>query len=309
MRAPYIDIRDASRYDVVVLGVPIDYGVSFRSGQRFGPRAIRESSFWHRLDGSVFVDLATGATVRAGALTLADLGDLALWPADPRRNNERIAQVVGEMRSAALPVVLGGDHSITYASFVGCKRALEQAGRLPVGLLHFDAHLDLEREYSTLPKIHHGSFLGELVRNEHLRGEHVVSIGARGLDIAEFRQFAVDRGIRLYAAAEVRRRTLASVLREACEVLSERCAAVYVTFDIDVVDPAQAPGTGTPVFGGLAAEDVLSAVPALKGLPMAAIDLVEVCPPFDPSGLTAVLAADLLWQVLAFGHARAARQS
>src|SRR5512134_340326 len=97
MRAPHITVDDVPRYDVVALGVPLDYGVSFRSGQRFGPRAIRESSFWHRLDGSAYVDLATDTARRANSLTVADLGDVALWPADPQRNNERIAEVVAQV--------------------------------------------------------------------------------------------------------------------------------------------------------------------------------------------------------------------
>jgi arginase family enzyme len=91
------------------------------------------------------------------------------------------------------------------------------------------------------------------------------------------------------------------VVGEACSRLAAQCAAVYVTFDVDVIDPAQAPGTGTPVVGGLAAEDVLAALPVLKGLRMAAFDLVEVCPPLDPSGATAIVAAEVLWQVLSFG--------
>lgn len=301
MRAPYVAMDEAAGYDVVVLGVPLDYAVSFRSGQRHGPRAIREATFWHRLAGGVYMDLATRTPREATRLTIADLGDAVLWPADPERNIDRIAQTVRAARSAAFPVILGGDHSLTYAAFLGCREALAQRGVAPVGLLHFDAHLDVEREYLTLPRVHHGNFLGELVREGHVRGEHVVSIGARGIEAAECARFVDDHGIRLYGAGEVRERTLAAILAEACATLAARCAAVYVTFDIDAIDPAQAPGTGTPVAGGLNAHDVLSVLPALARLPLAAFDLVEVCPPLDPSGLTAVVAADLLWQVLAFG--------
>lgn len=301
MRAPYIRIEDAARQDVVVVGVPVDYGVSYRHGQRFAPRAIREASFWNRLDGEEFVDLSTAASHRSNSLKIGDIGDIVLWPANPERNNEQVTAVVGTVRSAAFPVILGGDHSITYAGFLGCKRALERHGRAPVGLLHFDAHLDFEEEYLTLPPVHHGNVIGELVRNGHVRGEHVISIGVRGFEPRASRKSAEDFGVTLYSAREVRTRTLTSVLEETGEVLSRRCAALYVTFDIDVIDPAQAPGTGTPVFGGLLAEDVLSAIPALRRLPVAGVDIVEVCPPLDPSGLTAVTAAELLWQLLAFG--------
>jgi agmatinase len=301
MRAPHVGLEDAAGYDVVVLGVPLDYGVSFRAGQRHGPRAIREATFWHRLEGGAFVDLASGTRHDANALTVADLGDVVLWPADPDRNTERITQTVGAARAAAFPVVLGGDHSITYAAFLGCQHALAGRGVSPIGLLHFDAHLDVEREYLTLPPVHHGNFLGELVRQGHLRGEHVVSIGGRGIETQEGARFLEERRITLFGAGAVRTRGLPAVVGEACSRLAAQCAAVYVTFDVDVIDPAQAPGTGTPVVGGLAAEDVLAALPVLKGLRMAAFDLVEVCPPLDPSGATAIVAAEVLWQVLSFG--------
>ncbi|WP_165423113.1 arginase family protein [Ktedonosporobacter rubrisoli] len=303
LRTPYIHLNEAQDYDVAILGIPVDYGTTVRSGQRFAPRAIREYSFYNYAEDEMLFDLSTDEPLTAARLLIGDLGDIAVWPANPEKTNEAIIQTVCQVRTTTFPFIFGGDHSITYATFLGCKQALDRQGQMPLGLLHFDAHLDVDEDFLTMPRVHHGNVFGQLIREGHLQGEHVVSIGIRGLDYLRCARFAKNAGIKQYTAEEVRKHTLETIMNEAIALLKNTCRAVYVTFDIDCIDPSQAPGTGTPVFGGLLLQEVLPALRLLSQLPVVAFDLVELSPSLDTTGITTVAASEILWQFLAFGLA------
>lgn len=300
MASPYIDLTEIQGYDVGVLGVPVDYGTSYRQGARNAPRAIRDHSHWDRVDGSEYVDVDSGIMSVSNNLKIGDLGDLLVSPGDAERTSSEITRVVEMIRRGLFPLILGGDHSITHPAFIGCKRALSEDEQ-PIGILKFDAHPDVEEDYLTLPKVWHGNPFRKLIEEGHLDGKHLVNIGLRGLLPKKWMDYMNDHGITNFTVPEIRRRGMDQVIQDAIRILRERCASVYVTFDIDCIDPADAPGTGTPSFGGIRAEEAIHAVRQLGELPVKGFDLVEVNPDFDQTGRTQIVACDLLWNLLSFG--------
>lgn len=300
MKSPYIDLAEMQSYDVGVLGVPVDYGTSYRQGARNAPRAIRDHSHWDRVDGSEYIDVDSGVKLVSNNLKIGDLGDLLVSPGDAEKTNSEIAKVVEAIRIELFPLILGGDHSITHPSFIGCQKALSEAEK-PIGILKFDAHPDVEENYLTLPTVWHGNTFRKLIEEGHLDGSHLINIGLRGLVPKKWMDYMNDQGITNFTVPEIRRRGIDQIIKDAIRILRERCSSVYVTFDIDCIDPVDAPGTGTPSFGGIRAEEAIYAVRQLGGLPVKGFDLVEMNPDFDPTGRTQVATCDLLWNFLSFG--------
>lgn len=301
MGAPFISLKEAHKYDVAAIGVPVDFGASYRLGAKYAPRRIREYSFWDRVDGTIYYDLDINKVRKSNKLKIADLGDINIWPGNAKRNDDEIIQVISAIRKKTFPLVLGGDHSITYSSFIGCQKGLRHRDANSIGLLHFDAHLDTEDKYLTMPEIWHGNPFRELIKRKYLKGEHMVTIGPRDVVDHRWYEFVKENGITLFTSREVRLKGIISVMKEVIELLKSRCSYVYVTFDIDSIDISQAPGTGTPSGGGLFAEDIIIAMRMLRTLPIVGFDLVELNPKYDVSGATSVLACSILWNFLAFG--------
>lgn len=300
MRSPYIKIDELENINVAVVGVPVDQNVSYRNGQRFGPRAIREATFWDSINGQEYWDFGEEAFIQSNDLVIGDLGDVVVYPGDSERTNKSIISTLDSIRSKAFPITLGGDHSITYGAFIGCNRALKDKYS-SIGLLHFDAHPDIEEEYRTLARIHHGNVIGSLIREGYLDGHNVVTIGLRGHEPKEWTEFSKNEGMKRYSMMDIHRKTLSAILDESIQYLQKKCDGVYLTFDIDCIDPSQAPGTGTPEFGGIKVEEFFLCMKQLKRLPLIGFDLVEVSPPLDTSGITVVAACEILWHFLSFG--------
>lgn len=300
MRSPYVGIDQLDEYDVGVIGVPVDYGVSYREGAKYGPRSIREHSHWDRVTREQFHDLETGQTIVSQSLKLADVGDVHISPGDPEKTNNDISRAVEEIRQRVFPLILGGDHSITYAAFRGCVKALPDDQK-PVGVLHFDGHPDVEKSYLTLPRVWHGNPFRVLMEEGHLDGKNMVTIGPRGLMPQKWMDYIREQGVTLFSTPEIRRQGLPNVIQKTIAHLRERCVAVYISFDIDCIDPAHAAGTGTPSIGGLRAEEIMPVMRKLSELPVVGFDLTEVNPVLDPSGLTSIVSSDLLWNFLSFG--------
>lgn len=300
MRSPYVSTDELDPYDVGVLGVPVDHGVSYRAGAKDAPRWIREHSHWDRVEGLDYVDLDDSATpLQPHTLQIADVGDVHIHPGDAEATNRAIEAAVREVRRSSFPLVLGGDHSITYASVKGCAGAVE-ASRDDIGILHFDAHTDVETSYLTLPRVWHGNPFRMLIEDRIIHGSNLVTIGPRGLLPAKWMDFIKQEGINLFTMQEVVKEGLDSVIDRAIGLLRERCAKVYLTFDIDCIDPCDAPGTGTPSSGGIRAHEINRVMRQLGEVPLIGFDLTEVNPHFDPSGRTAIIACDLLWNFLSF---------
>jgi agmatinase len=269
------------------VGAPTDDLVSDRPGTRFAPRAIRAASCPPGPHLEAKVDAFR-------ELRIVDYGDAAVVPADPTRTHEAIEQLVGEVVDAGVvPVVLGGDHSITEANV----RAVATRRR-PVGLLHFDTHADTGFEVFGVERSH-GTPMYRLVEAGHVEPARYAQIGLRGYWPTE-QEFAwqAKRGISSFFMHEVRDRGIRAVLEDALTIVGG--GPVFVTVDIDVLDPAFAPGTGTPEPGGMTTADLLWAVrEAAFRLDVVGADLVEVIPTgVGSSDITALVGERVVRELL-----------
>lgn len=276
--------------DVAILGAPTDELVTNRPGARFGPQAIRNADYlWGTSRPNIDVGLDPFEI-----LTVVDHGDVEVVPGYPERTHRAIREAVGAIAGAgAVPIVLGGDHSIAHPD-VGAVAAHLQPE--PVGLIHFDAHADDAYEE---PRLSHGTPLRLLVEEGSLRGEHVVQAGLRGYwpPPSDF-EWARSQGFRWFLMDDIQGRGVEPVVEEVLRGL-EGLPHVFLSVDIDVCDPAFAPGTGTPEPGGLQARELLRAVRRIaSSAPLAGVEVVEVSPPFDPAGITALLAHRVVLEVL-----------
>jgi len=276
--------------DVAVVGAPFDEAVTYRPGARFGPRAIRDAGYAAGLP-----HLSAGISPFE-VLKIVDYGDAAVIPADPERSHRAIRGIVGEIaRAGVVPVVLGGDHSIAHPD-VGAVADVVRPE--PLGLVHFDAHAD-DAENLHGVRRSHGTPMRLLVEEGSLLGRHVVQIGLRGYwpGPQEF-AWAREQGFRWYLADEVFARGIDAVTDDTVRHLGS-LPNVFLSVDIDVCDPAFAPGTGTPEPGGLAAADLLRAVRRLSAaLPIRGMEVVEVSPPYDHAEITALLAHRVVLEAL-----------
>lgn len=283
MRLPHIP--DASRLDVALIGVPFDGGTTYRPGTRFGPRHIREQSAIIRPYNPV------QNVSPFDCLRVADYGDLSVNPLSIEDTFKRITTELKEVLDAAtIPICVGGDHSI----LLPILRAIH-AAHGPVALIQLDAHSDTWDEYWGM-KYSHGTPVRRAIEEGLLAEPHILQIGLRGqLYDANDLDYAREHNISMITAEEFHERGL-SIIREKLKSFEGR--KVYLSLDIDVVDPAFAPGTGTPQVGGLSSTQMLDLVRALKGLNLVGCDLVEVSPQFDSAEITSLLAANLLFEQL-----------
>jgi agmatinase len=285
---PYTqDPADLAGADAAVLGAPMDDLVSDRPGTRFGPRAIRAASCPPGPHLEAKIDWAE-------ELRVVDYGDAAVLPADPARSHTAIESLVAEVaRAGAVPLVLGGDHSIAEPDVRGVA-----AVQGPVGLVHFDTHTDTGEEVFGV-EVSHGTPMYRLVRDGHVDAERYVQIGLRGYWPGE-REFAwqAERGITSFFMHDVRDRGIRAVVDETVGVVGP--GPVFLTVDVDVLDPAFAPGTGTPEPGGMTTADLLWACRELAGrLEVVGMDVVEVIPTAVGSAdVTAVVADRIVREAL-----------
>jgi agmatinase len=281
--------RELGGFDVAVVGAPTDDLVSDRPGTRFAPRAIRAASCPPGPHLEAKIDAFQ-------ALRVVDYGDAPVVPADPDASHAAIERIVGEIVDAGvLPVVLGGDHSITEPNV----RAVSSR-RGPVGLLHFDTHADTGTEVFGVERSH-GTPMYRLVEAGHVDPARYVQIGLRGYWPTE-REFAwqAERGITSFFMHDVRERGVRAVLEDASRIVG--AGPVFVTVDIDVLDPAFAPGTGTPEPGGLSTGELLWAVrEAATRLDVVGADLVEIIPSAPGSADITALAGDRIVRELLTG--------
>ena len=288
MRLPLVPF-DHPRFDQVqigLIGAPWDGGTTNRPGPRHGPRALR--------DASTMIRAQNGATgIRPfEAARCADLGDVAPNPASITDSLARFTAFYSQVKAAGIrPLTAGGDHLCS----LPILRALATDG--PLGLMHFDSHTDLYHSYFGGQMFTHGTPFRRAVEEGLLEPARMVQIGIRGTAYDdEDRDFARAAGIRVITIEEFHARGVADVMEEAREIVG--AAPTYVSYDIDFVDPAFAPGTGTPEVGGPNSFQALEVVRALKGLDIVGADMVEVSPPFDLGGATAYLGASVLFELL-----------
>ena len=283
-RTPFQE--SASGLDIALVGVPFDGGVTNRAGARHGPREIRnQSSLIRKMNPASGIDPYALAKI-------ADIGDAwAEGPFNLEQSHQEIENCFREIHNSdALPLSAGGDHSVTLPIF----RAI--ASERPVGMVHFDAHCDTGDDYLG-SKFHHGAPFRRAVEEGLLDPKRTVQIGIRGsLNESDVWKFSHDSGMRVIYIEEFFERGWRDVIDEAKVVVGDE--PTYVSFDVDGLDPVYAPGTGTPEIGGFSNLEAQLMIRALGQLNLVGGDVVEVAPPFDPTGNTALTGATLMFEIL-----------
>ena len=274
-------------FDIAIVGAPTDDLVSDRPGTRFGPRAIRAAS----CPSGPHLETKIDAFAE---LRIVDYGDAPVLPADPARTAAAIEQTVGEVLDAGLiPIVLGGDHSIAEPDIAACA-----ARHGPVGLVHFDTHTDTGTEVFGV-EVSHGTPMYRLVRSGALDPTRYVQIGLRGYWPGE-PEFAwqAEQGITSVFMHDVRDEGIDAVLERTVDVVG--AGPVFLSVDVDVLDPAYAPGTGTPEPGGMTSGDLLKAVRVVaQRLELVGADVVEVIPTgVGSADITALVAERIVREIL-----------
>ena len=284
MRLP--DTKILTDLDVAILGIPLDIGTSWRSGTRFGPQQIRAESnmlrpfnMWTKVNP--FDNLNCG-----------DIGDIPVNPFDLKDSVLRITKFYENLLSSPLiPVAMGGDHTLTLPVLRALKKKYGK-----VGLIHIDAHADINDEMFG-EKIAHGTPFRRAYEESLIDPNSVFQIGLRGTGYSAF-DFEEARGwgFNIIQAEEIWHKSLLPL----GELINSRLKGipVYLSFDIDSLDPAYAPGTGTPEIGGLTTPQAIELIRSFRGLNIVGCDLVEVSPPYDTSGNTALTAANLIFEML-----------
>ncbi|WP_299953384.1 agmatinase [uncultured Roseobacter sp.] len=285
MRLPFVN--DLKGLDVAFLGVPIDIGTSWRSGTRFGPKEVRAQSAMIRP-----YHMGTGAAP-FDSLQVADIGDLAINTfslADSLKIIQESYEAI--LNYDAMPMAIGGDHSMT----LPILRAMHKRHG-PVALVHVDAHADVNDDMFGERETH-GTVFKRAFEEGLILPEKTYQIGLRGTGYtaADFTK-AQGWGFQQFPAQELWHRSLSTLGGEVRRDIGPE-QPTYVSFDIDSLDPAFAPGTGTPEIGGLTTAQAMELIRALKGLNIVGCDLVEVSPPYDTTGNTALTGANILFELL-----------
>ncbi|MHB9801010.1 agmatinase [Pseudomonas sp. MT3] len=284
MRLPIFE--DPAQVDIALLGVPWDGGTTNRAGARHGPREVRNQSSLmrkvHHVSHIAPYDL----------LRIGDIGDAPVNPIDLL---DSLAQIEGFYRrihaAGTIPLSVGGDHLVTLPIF----RAL--AAERPIGMVHFDAHSDTNDRYFGDNPYTHGTPFRRAIEEGLLDPKRTVQIGIRGsIYDADDEAFAREQGIRVIHMEEFADLGVAATLAEVRRVVGQ--GPTYVTFDVDVLDPAFAPGTGTPEIGGMTTLEAQHMIRGLQGLNLIGADVVEVSPPFDQGGATALVGATMMFELL-----------
>jgi agmatinase len=280
--------------DVVIVGAPFDGGTSHRPGTRFGPMAIRMTDYLPHDGSRPSLALRTDGL---RDLRVVDAGDVEMFSGDIERALGALEVAVQTVAAAgAIPLVLGGDHSIALPDATGVANVL---GHGRVSMIHFDAHADTgDIEFGSLWG--HGQPMRRLIESGALRGDRFLQVGLRGYwPGPETLDWMAAQGMRSYEMTEIGVRGLDVCLAEASSIATDECDGVFLSIDIDVCDPGHAPGTGTPEPGGLTARQLLDAVRGLAySLPVVGVDIVEVSPPYDSADITAALANRVALEVL-----------
>ena len=286
---PRCDIADPQSYkgaDVVILGAPIDSGTSHRSGAKFGPQAIRGGDYLPHDGERPHLALRVDGLKE---LNVRDAGDLLMPGGDLVTSLQVLADATEKLsRAGIIPIVLGGDHSIASADVAGIA---QHRGMGKISMVHFDAHADTgDSQFGAL--VGHGTPMRRLIDSGAVRGDRFLQLGLRGYWPEDSTlNWMRDQGMRSYEMTEIHHRGMKAVLDESFATLTDQCDGVFLSVDIDVVDPGMAPGTGTPEPGGMTSRELLEAVRRIcLELPIVGMDIVEVAPAYDSADITAILA-------------------
>ena len=294
---PRCDIDDPKSYegaDVVILGAPIDSGTTYRSGTKMGPQAIRGTDYLSHGSERPHLNMRVDGLKD---LKVFDAGDVLMPPSDLGDSLNRLEKATEKLTKAGvIPLILGGDHSIASADVKGIANIL---GHGKVSMIHFDAHADTGTDqWGSL--VGHGVPMRRLIESGAVRGDKFLQLGLRGYwPDNETLNWMRDQKMRSYEMTEIHHRGMDVVLNESFKVLTQDCEGVFLSIDIDVVDPGMAPGTGTPEPGGMTSRELIEAVRRIcTELPIVGVDIVEVSPAYDHAEITSLLANRLVLEAL-----------
>lgn len=284
MRMPKLE--SAEGMDFAIAGAPFDTASSYRSGSRFGPSGIRNISAMMK-PNNVILQVNIMDSLKGG-----DMGDFNVTPGYIHPTYDAIeAGVAGIIEKDAIPIILGGDHSITLAEL---RAVAKKHG--PVALVHFDSHSDLCDEVFG-QKYNHGTPFRRALEEGLIDASHSIQVGMRGsLYDPDEHKMAAELGMKLIPAHKVREMGLKALVQEIYDRVGD--TPCFLTFDIDFVDPAYAPGTGTPEVGGFTSLEALTLVRDIKDLNFIGFDIVEVLPAYDSGEITSYLAANIVFEYL-----------
>jgi agmatinase len=293
-KADLADPRSVAGKDIVIIGAPFDGGTSHRPGARFGPQAIRFTDYLPHDGSRPHLALGVDPLVDLG---IVDVGDVEMPSGQTEESLHRLEDAVHAIAAVgAIPVILGGDHTITFPDATGVAR---HVGWGRVSLIHFDAHADTgNTQFGSL--YGHGTPMRRLIESGAVRGDRFLQIGLRGYwPEPQTLDWMAAQRMRSFEMSELVARGMDECLTEAFAIATDDCDAVFLSVDVDVVDPGLAPGTGTPEPGGLSSRQLLDAVRRIAmELPIAGMDVVEVAPPYDHAEVTAFLANRVVLEAL-----------
>ena len=294
---PAADLSEPATFSqaaAVIIGAPFDGGTSHRPGARFGPQAIRLTDYLPHDGSRPHLALGVDPLLELGVV---DVGDIEMPSGETEKSLKRLEDAVATVAATgAIPVILGGDHTVALPDVTGVAR---HVGWGRVSVIHFDAHADTgDTQFGSL--VGHGTPMRRLIESGAARGDRFLQIGLRGYwPEPPTLAWMADQGMRSFEMSEVVSRGLDACLDEAMAIALDDCDGVFLSVDVDVVDPGSAPGTGTPEPGGLTSRQLLDAVRRLAmEIPLAGIDVVEVSPPFDSAEITAYLGNRVVLEAL-----------
>jgi agmatinase len=293
-RADVAEPESLAGADIVIIGAPFDGGTSHRPGARFGPQAIRFTDYLPHDGSRPHLALGVDPLVE---LKVVDAGDVEMISGDTELSLRRLEEAVHQAcRASTIPVILGGDHTIALPDATGVAR---NVGWGKVSMIHFDAHADTgDTQFGALHG--HGTPMRRLIESGAVRGDRFLQLGLRGYwPEPETLEWMARQQMRSFEMTEIVTRGLDECLTEAFAIATDECDAVFLSVDVDVVDPGMAPGTGTPEPGGFTGRQLLDAVRRIAmELPLAGMDVVEVAPAYDHAEVTAYLANRVVLEVL-----------
>jgi agmatinase len=290
LKSPYVEnVRDIGQYNVAVVGAPFDMGTTYRSGARFGPQAVRRiSALYDQYSPDLGMDLLE-------EITIGDAGDIFVIPANIEKTFDQIDLGLSHILDAGtFPIIIGGDHCIGFPDAKAIAKHVE--GKL--GIIHFDRHIDTAE--TTMDERMHTTHWSHATNLPNVPATNLVQIGIGGwIGNHSGVKVADERDTTVITMFDVEELGVDRAMEIALEIAWKDAAAVYLSFDIDVVDPGYAPGTGTPEPGGMSPREALKAVRMAAAEGLAGVDLVEIAPPYDVADTTSQLGARLIMDTLA----------
>jgi agmatinase len=297
--APQQDLSNLdSELDIVALGAPFDGGVTNKPGARYGPEELRKATA--RTSRELNTDdqmysFATGRTASYSALEIRDCGDITVVPNDIRETHQHVRGSFEQIPGDVLPILLGGDHSLTHPAFCGLADTLDT----DVGVLQIDAHTDTWGTDDLYGDYYHGAPMSHIADSLHGGYEQHAVVGVRGHTDEGFLELVEEEDLHVETTSDVESKGIEQCIEGAMGSILEHVDHVYVTVDIDVVDPAFAPGTGTPVPGGLDSTGFLRGADQIGTYDeVCCLDLMEVAPRLDPTDMTSLLGARFISRFL-----------